>query len=188
AFLSISFAALALLLLWYRDASLPEADGRLQVAGLHAPVDIVRDAEGIPHIFAGSSRDAWFALGYVHAQDRLWQIEVNRRIAAGRMSEIFGTNAVGSDRFLRTLGIRRNAERIWQQLAPDTQAALSAYSDGVNAWLAQEPVLPPEFILTGAPRPEPWQPADSIAWQTMMAWDLGANWTQEILRMRLAQR
>lgn len=176
-------------LLWYRSASQPKIDGRLQMAGLSAPVDIVRDAEGIPHIYAKATADAYFALGFVHAQDRLWQMEMNRRIAAGRVAEILGPNALGTDRFLRTLGVRRNAERILPNLSAETKAVLDAYARGVNAYLAtRKGPLPPEFIIAGAPAPEPWQPADSIAWQTMMAWDLGANWSQEILRMRLAQR
>ncbi|MBS0307769.1 MAG: penicillin acylase family protein [Proteobacteria bacterium] len=179
-------------LLWYRSASQPQIDGRLQMAGLSAPVapvDIVRDAEGVPHIYASTDADAYFALGFVHAQDRLWQLEMNRRIAAGRMAEILGPNALGTDRFLRTLGIRRNAERILANLSPEARAVLDAYARGINAYLAtRKGPLPPEFVITGAPAPEPWQPADSIAWQTMMAWDLGANWSQEILRMRLAQR
>lgn len=176
-------------LLWYRSASQPQIDGRLQMAGLSAAVDIVRDAEGVPHIYASTDADAYFALGFVHAQDRLWQLEMNRRIAAGRMAEILGSNALGTDRFLRTLGIRRNAERILANLSPEARAVLDAYARGINAYLAtRKGPLPPEFVITGAPAPEPWQPADSIAWQTMMAWDLGANWSQEILRMRLAQR
>lgn len=180
---------LALALLWYRHASLPRIDGKLQLAGLQGEVDIVRDAEGIPHIYAQSPQDAWFALGFVHAQDRLWQLETNRRIAAGRMAEILGPGAVGTDRFLRTLGVRRNAEAILSNLSADTRAVLDAYARGVNAWLASRSgPLPPEFLLTGAPAPAPWEAADSIGWQTMMAWDLGSNWSQEVLRMRLAQR
>ncbi len=174
---------------WYRSASQPQVDGKLAVAGLKAPVDIVRDAEGIPHIYAKSTDDAYFALGFVHAQDRLWQLELNRRIPAGRMAEILGPNALPTDRFLRTLGVRRNAERILANLAPETRATLDAYARGINAYLAQRSgPLPPEFLLTGAPEPAPWKPVDSIGWQTMMAWDLGSNWTQELLRMRLAQR
>jgi penicillin G amidase len=174
---------------WYRDASQPRIDGRVALAGLSAPVDIVRDAEGIPHIFAKSAGDAYFALGFAHAQDRLWQLELNRRIPAGRMAEILGPNALDTDRFLRTLGVRRNAEKILANLSADTRAALDAYARGINAYLENRSgPLPPEFILTGAPAPGPWQPVDSIGWQTMMAWDLGANWTQELLRMRLAQR
>ncbi|HEV7618668.1 MAG TPA: penicillin acylase family protein, partial [Burkholderiaceae bacterium] len=189
--LTLLTAILAMIaaLTWYRGASQPEIDGRLKIAGLHASVDIVRDAEGIPHIYAQSPADAYFSLGFVHAQDRLWQLELNRRIASGRMAEILGPDAVNTDRFLRSIGVRRNAEAILANLAPDTRAALDAYAQGVNAYLANrtEP-LPPEFLITGAPAPAPWQPADSIGWQTMMAWDLGANWSQELMRMGLAQR
>ncbi|WP_292933694.1 penicillin acylase family protein [Noviherbaspirillum sp.] len=175
--------------LWYRNASQPQIDGNLKSNGLNAPVDIVRDAEGIPHIFAKSTADAYFALGFVHAQDRLWQLELNRRIPAGRLSEILGPSALGTDRFLRTLGVRRNAERILANLAPETRAALDAYARGVNAYLENRSgPLPAEFILSGAPSPAPWHPVDSIGWQTMMAWDLGSNWTQELLRMRASQR
>lgn len=175
--------------LWYRSASQPRIDGRMTIAGPAASIDIVRDAEGIPHIYAQSTDDAYFALGFVHAQDRLWQLELNRRIPAGRMAEILGPNALDTDRFLRTLGVRRNAEQIYANLAPETKQALQAYANGVNAWLAaRSGPLPPEFLLTGAPAPAPWHPVDSIGWQTMMAWDLGANWSQEVLRMRLAQK
>jgi penicillin amidase len=187
--LLVLIAALIAGMLWYRSAVLPQVDGTLKLTGLTAPVDVIRDAEGIPHIYAKSPADAYFALGVVHAQDRLWQLEINRRIAAGRMAEILGPNAVDTDRFLRTLGVRRNAERILANLDPETRAALDAYAKGINAYLAdRRGPLPPEFILTGAPAPEPWHPVDSIGWQTMMAWDLGANWSQELLRMRLAQR
>ncbi|KIF82552.1 penicillin acylase family protein [Noviherbaspirillum autotrophicum] len=182
-------ALLVIAAFWYRGASLPQIDGKLHLAGLNAPVEIVRDAEGIPHIYTKSASDAYFALGFVHAQDRLWQLEMNRRIVAGRLAEILGESAVNADRFLRALGVRRNAERIYSNLSPETRTMLDAYAHGVNAYLAErKDVLPPEFLLTGAPAPELWQPADSIGWQTMMAWDLGANWTQELLRMRLAQR
>jgi penicillin amidase len=174
---------------WYRSASQPAVDGTIRLGGVQAEVDIVRDAEGIPHIYAKSEQDAYFALGFVHAQDRLWQMEMNRRIAAGRMAEILGPNAVDTDRFLRTLGVRRNAERILANLSAETRAGLESYAKGVNAYLStRKSPLPPEFLLTGAAAPEPWHPVDSIGWQTMMAWDLGANWSQEILRMRLSQR
>jgi len=174
---------------WYRAASQPQIDGTLQLTGLSAAVDIVRDTAGVPHIYAQSAADAYFALGFVHAQDRLWQLEMNRRIPAGRMAEVLGPKALPTDRFLRTLGVHRNAGQILTRLAPDTRAALQAYASGINAFLARRSgPLPPEFILTGTAAPEPWEPVDSIAWQTMMAWDLGANWTQELLRMRLAQR
>ena len=192
---TLAWLILALLLLAgaagirYWRASLPKVDGNLKLAGLHGTADIVRDRDGVPHIYAKDSDDAFYALGFVHAQDRLWQMEMNRRIAAGRLSEILGPGALDTDRFLRTLGVARNAERILNHLAPDAREALEAYARGVNAFIdSHSQALPPEFYLTGAPAPEHWRPADSLGWQTMMAWDLGGNWTQELLRMRLSQR
>jgi penicillin amidase len=191
--LGLALAAVVLglitLVLWYRSATQPQIDGRIRLPGVHASIEIVRDAEGIPHIFAQSTSDAYFALGFVHAQDRLWQMELNRRIPDGSMAEVFGPKALDGDRFLRTLGVRRNAEAILKNLSADTRAALDAYANGVNAYLGDgSRLLPPEFLITGAPAPAPWQAADSIVWQTMMAWDLSGNWSQELLRMRLAQR
>jgi len=174
---------------WVCTSSLPLIAGQLQVGGLGAPVDIVRDHEGVPHIFARSEADAYFALGFVHAQDRLWQMEMNRRIAAGRLAEILGKDALDADSFLRTLGVRRSAERQFANLDPAAQAALTHYAQGVNAFLTgRHGALPVEFLLTGAPAPEPWTPADSLGWLIMMSWDLSGNWDNELLRMRLATR
>jgi len=170
----------------YLRQSLPQTKGEIRLAGLGSAAEILRDRYGIPHIFAGNLADASFALGFVHAQDRLWQMEMSRRIASGRLAEIVGPGALETDRFLRTLGVRRAAEANLRTLDAETRALLEAYAAGVNAFLASDPVLPPEFWLTGA-RPEPWQPADSIAWVKMMAWDLGGNWRSELLRMRLAK-
>ena len=168
---------LIILLLWYRSASQPQIEGSIKLNGLAASVDIVRDAEGVPHIYAKSTGDAYFALGFVHAQDRLWQMELNRRIPAGRMAEILGPNALDADRFLRSLGVRRNAEAILSKLSSETRAALDAYAKGVNAYLANRTKhLPQEFLLTCAPSTAPWQPVDYIVWQTMMEWDLVINW------------
>ena len=176
-------------LAWYRSASQPQIEGKLTLAGPAAAIDIVRDAHGIPHIYAQTAGDAYFALGFVHAQDRLWQLELNRRIAAGRMAEILGPSALDTDRFLRSLGVRRNAQAILANSSADTRAVLDAYAKGINAYLANRKApLPPEFVITGAPPPAPWEAVDSIGWQTMMSWDLGGNWSQELLRMRLAQR
>jgi len=173
----------------YRVALLPQVNGTLKVPGLAAPVDIVRDREGVPHIFAHSEDDAHFALGFVHAQDRLWQMEMNRRIHSGRLAEILGPSALPTDKFLRTLGVRKNAEEQFKHYDAATQRALQRYADGVNAYLAvRRGPLPIEFLLTGAPAPEPWTPVDSVGWSTMMAWDLSGNWSNELMRMRLAQR
>jgi penicillin G amidase len=143
----------------------------------------------LPHVIAETEYDAAFGLGYAHAQDRLWQMEVNRRVAAGRLAEIVGAAALDTDRFLRTIGIRRTAEGIYRQLDADHRALLDAYSAGVNAYLAtRRGPLPPEFIITRAPAPEPWSAADSIGWSLMMAWDLARYaMTMELRRLQLAQ-
>src|SRR6185369_4364799 len=170
----------------YLRQSLPRTMGEIVVAGLSQPVEVLRDAYGIPHIYAASLEDAHFALGYVHAQDRLWQMEMNRRIAAGRLAEVLGPRALESDRFLRTLGVHRVAEANLAHYDGETRRLLDAYAAGVNAFLARRPVLPPEFWLTRA-SPEPWSAADSVGWMKMMAWYLASNWRSELLRMRLAR-
>ena len=177
----------------YLKSSLPEVSGTRRLGGaagyqLGSPIEVVRDRYAMPHIYAASLRDANFALGYVHAQDRLWQMEMNRRIGAGRLSELFGAASVDTDRFLRTLGIRRAASATLANLDAETRELFEAYAAGVNAFLAdnQKP-LPPEFALLGV-RPEPWSAVDSLAWIKMMAWDLNGSWRNELLRMQLAGR
>ena len=170
----------------YLRLSLPKVEGEARVEGLSKTVEVLRDAYGIPHIFAQDAGDAMFTLGYVHAQDRLWQMEINRRVGAGRLSEVVGPAGLETDRFLRTLGVRRAAVATLAQVSPETRATLERYAAGVNAFLQSDPVLPPEFLLTGV-RPEPWTPEDSLTWVKMMAWDLGGNWRSELLRMRLAK-
>ncbi len=172
---------------WLRG-SLPAYDGAVSVAGLEAPVEIVRDAHAIPHIYAASPRDGAFAMGFAHAQDRLWQMEMQRRTGAARLSEIFGARGLTVDRFLRTLGVYRIAERNFAALSPAAQAIYEAYAAGVNAYLeTRSGPLPPEFVLLGH-EPEPWRPTDSLVWLKMMAWDLGDNFRDELLRARLAKR
>jgi len=106
---------------WYLRQSLPAIDGTITVTELAGPVDIVRDADGIPHITGGTKADVFFGLGYVHAQDRLWQMEFQRRIGHGRLSEIFGSAALPQDRFLRTVGFGRAARRAWDHLPADVR-------------------------------------------------------------------
>ena len=172
---------------WLRQ-SLPQLDGTVALTGLKAPVEIVRDRHGVPHIYASSVEDAQFGLGFAHAQDRLWQMEMNRRIGSGRLSEALGAATLDADKFLRTLGVRRAAETTLKSLSPEARAQLDAYAAGVNAFLAQRSgPLAPEFLLTGV-KPEPWDSADSVAWTKMMAWDLGGNWRSELLRLRLAKK
>jgi penicillin G amidase len=170
----------------YLRQSLPQIEGEITLAGLQAPVEILRDRYGVPHVYAASVADAYFALGFLHAQDRLWQMEMSRRIAAGRLAEILGAGALETDRFLRTLGVRRVAEANLRHFDAQSRRVMDAYAAGVNAFLASGPVLPLEFFLFSA-KPEPWSAADSVAWVKMMAWDLGANWRNELLRLQLAR-
>jgi penicillin amidase len=170
----------------YLRQSLPQLSGEIELAGIMRPVEVLRDRNAIPHIYAQSLEDAYYGLGFVHAQDRLWQMETSRRIAAGRVSEVLGPAGLEADRFLRTLGIRRVAEANLRHYDPETRRLLDAYTAGVNAFLATKPVLPPEFWILRA-SPEPWTPADSVASAKMMAWDLGGNWRNELLRMQLAK-
>lgn len=163
----------------------PVHDGALALPGLQAEVRITRDAHGVPTIRADSDADAFFALGVVHVQDRLWQMETHRRIGSGRLAETFGAAALDTDRFLRALGVRRAAQAQWERLPAESRAVLEAYTKGVNAALRQLKARPPEFMVLGVV-PEAWTPVDSLAWALMMAWDLGGNWRNELLRMRLA--
>jgi penicillin amidase len=167
----------------YLQQSLPTLDGEIQAKGLAAPVEVLRDKEGVPHIFAKSEADGWFAIGYVHAQDRLWQLEFQRRVASGRLAEILGEPAYDNDRLMRTLGMARTAKRMAQNADAPTRAAFEAYAAGINAYLASKPVLPVEFHVFRI-TPEPWTAADSMGWLLVMAWDLSGNWRTELARLR----
>jgi penicillin G amidase len=177
-----------LFLLWYLRQSLPALDGEQQVVGLSAPVDIIRGVDAIPHVFASSKHDALFGLGYVHAQDRLWQMELQRRIGFGRLSEIFGEVTVPQDRFLRTVGFGRAARSAWEHLPAHVQAQVDAYVAGVNAFISTHHgrQLPPEFSVFRF-EPEPWTGPDVVVWQKMLAWDLSANYALELFRDDLAR-
>lgn len=172
--------------LWLTQ-TLPKTSGTVSVRGLGARAEIIRDRHGIPHIEAASQNDAYFALGFLHAQDRLWQMETQRRIAAGRLAELFGPRAVEVDTMMRTLGVYRHSQAALAYLTPEARASLEAYAAGVNAFLGGATrLLPLEFLVFGV-TPEPWSPADSIAWLKMMAWDLGGSFRAELLRMALAK-
>lgn len=163
----------------------PRLDGTLQADGLRSGATLARDAQGVVRISADNPWDAAFALGFAHAQDRLWQMEMQRRLGAGRLAEILGDKALPTDRFMRTLGLYRLAQGSVEALAPDVRDTLQAYADGVNAYLRQAPQAPaPEFLLTGY-RPEPWSIADSLVWARLMALQLAGNWRDELLRAGL---
>ncbi len=160
---------------------------------LKAPVHVYRDGHGIPHIYAESVEDLFFAQGYVHAQDRMWQMEFWRHIAHGRLSEIIGQPGVENDKFIRTSGWNRIAEATtayYEQELPEAMALLEAYSAGVNSYLAEnkDDIAISQRVLGLVGEPweiEPWRPSDTIGWGVVMAWDLDGNWESERTRAEL---
>ena len=170
----------------YLRTSLPETSGRIALAGLGAEVTVTRDAHGIPTIRAQSDADAAFALGFVHAQDRFFQMDLMRRYGAGRLAEWFGDAALPADRFMRTLGAYRAAKAQYGILPSELRRVLDAYAAGVNAWIAQGSTLPPEYQLLRA-KPENWTPADTLVWGKVMDLQLTANFRSELTRARLLQ-
>ena len=168
--------------------SFPQTDGELALPGLDGSVKVLRDGNGIPQVYAGTSHDLFFAQGFVQAQDRFFEMDVRRHTTAGRLSEMFGEDTLEIDKTIRTMGWRRVAEQELAQLSPESQAYLQAYADGVNAYLHEH--SPSEMSLeytllsrTGLDyKVEDWTPADSVAWLKAMAWDLRGNMDDEIQR------
>jgi penicillin amidase len=169
--------------------ALPKTSGRIAVEGLDGPVEIYRDEVGVAHIVASSDHDLFFAQGFVHAQDRFYQMEFWRRIGAGRLSELFGESTLASDIYLRTMGFRRTAEREYAEAPPLLKEALDAYAAGVNAWISDKKPrqLAAEFALLGLLGQdleiEPWTPPDSLTWPKVMSEDMGLDYRQELLRL-----
>jgi penicillin amidase len=162
---------------------LAQTKGSINLPGLQDRVQVIRDRWGVPHIYAGTSQDLFFAQGFVHAQDRFFQMEFSRRLVAGRLAEVVGPPAVAADRWLRVLGLRRVAEKEAPLLQAETRELLLAYASGVNAYVDRGK-LPLEFKLLRY-SPERWQIADSLAWIKFMDWTLSVNWEAEILRAQL---
>lgn len=168
--------------------SFPTISGEIHLQGLDAPVDVYRDSFGIPHIYAASEHDLFFAQGYVHAQDRFWQMDFWRHIGSGRLSEMFGEDRIETDTFLRTLGWARVAQQELDILDPEALQILDYYSEGINAYLADHTgselsfeyailkLLSPDYV------PEPWVPLNTLTWAKVMAYDLGGNMDSEIQR------
>ncbi|OGO15178.1 MAG: hypothetical protein A2Y93_00630 [Chloroflexi bacterium RBG_13_68_17] len=174
-------------LTWLGRKRLPQVDGQIRLPGLSDPIEILRDRWGVPHVYARSADDLFFAQGFVHAQDRLWQMELNRRTASGRLSELFGPLALDTDRAVRTFGFRRLGEADWQAMDGSFRAVFEAYTRGVNAFLtAPTSKMPIEFTLLGY-KPEPWQPLDSVAFSRVMIWQLSHAWYGEIVRAQVHQ-
>jgi penicillin G amidase len=162
--------------------SLPQIQGTLSIEGLSESVEIIRDKWGVPHIYAENDNDLVFAQGFVHAQERLWQMELYRRTACGRLSELFGELSFESDRLLRTLGFRRVGMENYKMLSPEVQEGIKAYSKGVNAYLNHPTFkLPLEFKLVKH-TPEPWSIEDSMAFSSLMAFQLSGHFAVKIPR------
>lgn len=166
--------------------SLPQKEGVLRFEGLNSPVKITRDKHAIPHIYAETDHDAFFAIGYLHAQDRLWQMNYMRRIGQGRVSEILGRNGIASDRYFRTLGLYPASQTALESLDEFARESLIAYANGVNAWIKEGNTLPIEFHILDT-EPELWQPADSLLFIKIMARTLGNNYNRELAFNLLVQ-
>ncbi len=167
---------------------LPQINGTLIMPGLSAPVKIIRDRWGIPHIYAENRPDLFFAQGFVHAQDRLFQMELNRRTAAGRLSELFGEMALETDRFVRTFGFNRLGRADWENAVPEVKEVLTAYTTGINTFLEHPRTkLPLELRLLNH-KPEPWQPEDSTIFSRLMIWQMSHAWQSEIVRAEIAEK
>lgn len=160
---------------WWLGRSQPDPSRGAALAGLHEPVEVWRDSLGVPHVWARNQDDLFRAMGYVHAQDRLFQMEMFRRVADGRLAEILGKDLVDTDKFLRTVGMGRSAAQNEARLAPELRRGLQAYADGVNAWIrGHGGPLPPEFVTLRF-QPEPWTVRNTLSIAKIMAWDL-ADW------------
>ncbi|GER82160.1 peptidase S45 [Thermogemmatispora aurantia] len=164
----------------------PSPKGVRRLPGLHEEVEVITDRYGVPHIYARNEDDLFFAQGYVHAQQRLWQMDFNRRLGSGRLSEVVGEVTLELDRFCRRLGLHRAAASDVARLSAHHRRILETYAAGVNAFIENH-TLPVEFTLLRY-RPDPWQPADSLLWAKMMGWNLSGNWESELIRARIVAR
>lgn len=180
----LSAAGLVLYLYWWRiQRPIPNLDGEHILSGLDATVNVLRDRNAIPHIYAETDDDLFRAQGYIHAQERLWQMEQKRRIAHGTLAEVFGAEALDADRFSRTVGFRRAAEAELSELGAEVRRTLEAYAQGVNEYIRQnEGKLSAEFNLLRL-HPREWTPLDTVALMKVLAWDFSVNWESELERL-----
>lgn len=186
---------LVLTLFWNGTPSLwldnpqPDTATTIHVTGARDRIEIRRNPEGVPHIRAQSEEDAHFGLGYVHAQDRLWQMEYQRRLGNGRLAEILGESGLITDRLFRTVGLHRAAAAAWANLSAEERQPIESYIAGINAYLNNRHSrrLPAEFKILGV-EPEPWQPEDVLVWSKALSWGISGNWDKELLRAQLTQK
>ena len=172
----------------YLRSTLPDYTGKITVPGLMKPVEVIRDAYGMPHIYAQTDEDVYFALGFCMAQDRLFHMDLTRRAARGRLAEILGKDLVSVDRFYRTLTAGKSFEDIAAAYTPETRRASQAYADGVNYFIQHHKgPLPIEFTILGY-APEPWQPSDGVAVHYIMAVDLNTAFGVEMLHAAVVEK
>jgi len=168
--------------------SFPKTDGTASVTGLEQPAQVIRDSYGVPRIEAASEHDLMFVLGYVQAQDRLWQMDLARRVGEGRLSELFGFETLPFDKMFRIVGIRDIAERVEQAITPESQQRLQWYADGVNAFIiSHKGKYPIEFDMLRYD-PEPWRPVHSLIIGRLMAWELNLSWWTDLTYGAVAER
>ncbi|WP_022900621.1 penicillin acylase family protein [Humibacter albus] len=173
---------------WTVTRSFPQTSGSIDIPGLHSKVEVQRDDAGIPQITASDAHDLFLAEGYVHAQDRFWEMDFRRHVTAGRLSELFGASQLGTDEFIRTLGWRRVAEQEVKQMDATSLSYYRAYADGVNAYLKTHKGadISLEYAVLGLQTsgytPAKWTPVDSVSWLKAMAWDLRSNLEEELDR------
>lgn len=172
---------------WSIQRSNPQHDGTLTLACFATPVEVLRDKHGVPHIYAKNRADLFRAQGFVHAQDRLWQMEQNRRVAQGALAAVYGEAALDADRFSRIIGFWRSAQQELAVLDDETRQILDWYAEGVNAYIAHRPRrLGAEFNLLRV-QPAPWTPLDTLGHTKVMGWGLSLNWESELTRLQLLQ-
>ena len=179
---------------WFTHQAIPKTSGKIKAVGLQQPVEVVRDEYDVAHIYAQNPHDLFFAEGYTHAQERFWQMEFQRRVAAGRLSEVFGETTLETDTYLRNFGFHDLAQQTYNKMDAETQAVLDAYTEGVNAYIAErKPAkLGLEFALLGLQgnrwEIEPWTQADSLAWSEMMIYDQASILDPELYNVGVLAR
>ncbi|MEU6999463.1 penicillin acylase family protein [Nonomuraea sp. NPDC046570] len=190
--LGVALAAVGVVIV---RSSFPQVEGTLKVESLTGKVEVLRDANGIPHIYADTPEDLFLAQGYVHAQDRFWEMDFRRHVTAGRLSELFGKATLTEDKVIRTMGWRRVAEQELTSADPKTRRFLDAYAKGVNSWMKANPRASERSLeysvlklQNGGYTPEAWTPLDSVSWLKAMAWDLRSNLSDEISRALAATK
>ncbi|MEK3854596.1 penicillin acylase family protein [Cytobacillus sp. FSL H8-0458] len=189
AIIFVLLAAALFMMYGFLSRSMPKTDWEIRIGSISKEVMVNRDGSGVPHILAANERDLFIAQGYVQAQDRLFQMDLSRRQASGRLSEVIGEATVGNDKYFRTLGLRRAAEASYEAYSPEAKQILGWFAEGVNLYIKEvkeNGKMPVEFSILGY-EPEEWSPVDSLTIGKYMAYDLGGHWESQAFRYYLLQ-